>query len=157
MNSSDGGSATPTHAGPPRSGPRASYPVDRSASSRRRWFIGLSTLAVLAGLVVAYVGYHKFATPNVSGEVTAYQILDPSTVSVQFTLTRKNPGQPVACVVRGRSKDGDETGRRELLIPPGTQTQIGVRTEVHTSQPPVIGEVFGCSTTVPAYLTATAT
>ncbi|MGC4934240.1 DUF4307 domain-containing protein [Gordonia sp. DT30] len=153
MNSSDGG----TPPGPdlqdrPHSGPRASYPVPRSASSRRLWFIALSVLVVVIGVVLALIGYQKFADPDVSGEATGYQVLDPSTVAVQFTVNRADPSEPVACVVRARSKDGSETGRREVLIGPG-EVQEGHRVEVKTSQPPVIGEVFGCSTSVPAYLT----
>ncbi|RPA12120.1 DUF4307 domain-containing protein [Gordonia sp. OPL2] len=163
MNSSDGGTGSgedrPARSTPgagedrPQSGPRATYPVERSATSRRRWFIGLSALVVVVGVGLATLGYSKFASPDVSGEATGYQIVDPSTVAVQFTVTRNDPSQAVACVVRGRSLDGDESGRREILIPGGTQTQIGMRTEVITSKPPVIGEVFGCTTDVPAYLT----
>ncbi|MFW0784461.1 DUF4307 domain-containing protein [Gordonia sp. CPCC 206044] len=152
MNSSDGG--TDVGHDRPRSGPRATYPTEQSSTSRRRWFVGLSVLVVVAGVALAWLGYTKFASPDVSGEATAYQILDDSTVSVQFTVTRADPQTPVSCVVRGRSRDGDETGRREILIPAGDQTQTGVRTEVATSKPPVIGEVFGCTTHVPAYLTA---
>ncbi|MGV9710626.1 DUF4307 domain-containing protein [Gordonia sp. NPDC003424] len=153
MNSSDGGTAAPADPDAPRSGPRATYPSTQSSASRRRWFLGLSVLVVVAGVGLAWLAYNRFATPDVSGEATAYEILNPSTVSVQLTVTRKDPSRPVACVVRGRSKDGDETGRREILIPGGSQTQIGVRTEVTTSKPPVIGEVFGCTTDVPTYLT----
>ncbi|MGK2319880.1 DUF4307 domain-containing protein [Gordonia rhizosphera] len=155
MNSSDGGSDVVGDR--PRSGPRATYPTARPADSRRRWFVGLSVLVVVAGVAIAWLGYTKFAGSDVTGEVTGYEILNPSTVAVQFTLTRKDPAQQVACVVRGRSKDGDETGRREILIPSGTQTQTGVRTEVATSRPPVIGEVFGCTANVPAYLTSSTT
>ncbi|MGC4962300.1 DUF4307 domain-containing protein [Gordonia sp. DT218] len=152
MNSSDGGTDAGEDA--PRSGPRATYPSAQSSTSRRRWFIGLSALVVVVGLALAAFGYSKFANPVVSGEAAGYQIVNPATVAVQITVTRRDPGQPAACVVRGRSADGDETGRREILIPAGTQTQVGVHTEVSTSKPPVIGEVFGCTTDVPAYLTA---
>ncbi|AZG45012.1 DUF4307 domain-containing protein [Gordonia insulae] len=158
MNSSDGGTGAASGAGEdrPRSGPRATYPTAQTASSRRGWFIVLSVLVVVVGVGLAFLGFTKFATPDVSGEATGYQILNPSTVSVQFTVTRSDPGRPAACVVRGRSLDGDETGRREVLIPAGSQGQMGVRTEVTTSKPPVIGEVFGCTTDVPAYLTSSA-
>ncbi|MGW0037048.1 DUF4307 domain-containing protein [Gordonia sp. NPDC003376] len=153
MNSSDGG----TPQGPdlhdrPQSGPRATYPVEQSARSKRYWFLGLSALVVITGVVLALIGYQKFADPDVSGQATGYEILDPSTVAVQFTVNRADPTQPVACVVRARSIDGDETGRREVLIAPGV-AQEGHRVNVSTSKPPVIGEVFGCTTDVPAYLT----
>ncbi|MGV9671836.1 DUF4307 domain-containing protein [Gordonia sp. NPDC003504] len=153
MNSSDGGRPSdPDLHDRPHSGPRATYPVTQSASSRRLWFLGLSALVVITGVVLAVIGYQKFADPDVSGSATGYEILDPSTVAVQFTVNRADPSRPVACVVRARSKDGSETGRREVLIGPG-EVQEGHRVDVATSEPPVIGEVFGCTTDVPAYLT----
>ncbi|MBD0020488.1 DUF4307 domain-containing protein [Gordonia pseudamarae] len=136
------------------SGPRATYPTERSPQNRRRWFLAASTAVVIMGVALAVIGYLKYSDTDVKGEATGYEIIDSHTVAVQFTVTRSDPSQPAACVVRGRSLDGGETGRREILIPPSKNTQIGVKTTVQTSQPPVIGEVFGCSTTIPAYLKA---
>lgn len=154
MESSDGGADQPGEAGTvPRSGPRATYPVERSRSSRKRWFYVLSTVVVAAGLAIAYWGYQAFGSPDVAGEASGYQITGDNTVDVQFTVTRKEPGTAVACVIRARAKDGSEVGRREVVIPAGNETQVGVRTQVRTSAPPVIGEVFGCSPSVPPYLT----
>ncbi|GAA1481650.1 DUF4307 domain-containing protein [Gordonia sinesedis] len=156
MNASDGGTPPGSDLQDrPRSGPRASYPAAQTAASRRRWFVGLSIAVVVAGLALAVLGYQKFADPDVSGDVTAYEVLGPNTVAVQFTVTRADPGQAAACVVRARSRDGSETGRREVLIPAG-ESQVGMRTEVRTSREPAIGEVFGCTMSVPAYLTQNA-
>jgi hypothetical protein len=109
---------------------------------------------VIAGVALAVFAYFKYSDTDVKGEVTGYEVIDSQTVAVQFTVTRSDPSRPAACVVRGRSLDGSETGRREILIPPGKESQIGFKTTVRTSQPPVIGEVFGCTTTIPAYLKA---
>jgi hypothetical protein len=54
--------------------------------------------------------------------------------------------------VRARSLDGSETGRRELLVGPSDQATVQVTTEVKTSKPPVLGDVYGCGTDIPAYL-----
>nr|WP_235831543.1 DUF4307 domain-containing protein [Gordonia zhaorongruii] len=136
----------------PRSGPRATYPVERSRSSRRRWFIGLSVLVVVIGLGLAFVGFRQFGDPDVSGEATAFEIESSNSVFVQYTVNRADPGQAVTCVVRARAQDGSEVGRREILIPAGDQVQVGARTQVLTSRAAVIGEVFGCGATVPPYL-----
>ncbi len=150
MNSSDGGSDQPT------SGPRATYPVPQSSRSRRRGFFVTATLALAAAIAVSVFTYVKFGTPDVTGEASGYELLGPTAVAVQYTVTRSDPSRPAACVVRGRSKAGDEVGRREILIPPSADKQVGVRTEVTTSNPPVIGEVFGCTMSVPPYLRAAA-
>ena len=134
--------------------PAGRYPTGRSPKRRRQWLIGLSVLVVIAGVGIAWVGYSRFADPPVAGEGTGYNIGDSSTVDVSFTVTRNDPGRAVACVVRARSRDGAETGRREVLIPPGDSQQTAVESRVRTTGPPAIGEVFGCSTTVPPYLTA---
>lgn len=152
MSTSDGGHDQQT----PRSGPRATYPTDRSPSSKRRWFYGLVVLLIAAGLGIAYIGYDRFGDPEVSGQATAYDLLSPDRVAVQYTVNRNDPSQAVVCIVRARAKDGSEVGRREILVPAGTETQVGARTEVSTSQPPVIGELFGCGIDVPPYLKANA-
>lgn len=136
------------------SGPRATYPAEQSASSRRRWFYALSALVVIAGIGLAAIAYSKFSTADVSGEGNGYDIINSSTVEVLYTVTRSDPSKPAACVVRGRSFDGGETGRREVLIPPSSSSQLGVRTRVKTSAPPVIGEIFGCTIDIPDYLRA---
>ncbi|MCP2160447.1 DUF4307 domain-containing protein [Williamsia serinedens] len=134
--------------------PAGRYPTESSPQRRRRWLIGLSVLVVVAGVAIAWVGYSRFADPPVSGEGTGYDIVDGSTVDVSFTVTRSDPSEAVACVVRARSRAGDEIGRREVLIPPGDAQQTAVESRVKTTGPPAIGEVFGCTTSVPPYLTA---
>lgn len=150
MSSSDGVDDRPK----PRSGPKATYPAEQSRASRRRWFLICSTAVVIAGLVIAWAGFQRFGDPEVSGQATAHEILGSDSVAVQYTVNRADPATPVACVVRARAQDGAEVGRREILIPAGTDLQVGARTVVVTSRPPVIGEVFGCTTSVPSYLHA---
>ncbi|AUH69657.1 MULTISPECIES: DUF4307 domain-containing protein [Gordonia] len=152
MSTSDGGADQQK----PRSGPRATYPADRSRSSKRRWFYGLAVLVVVAGVGIAYLGFRQFGDPDVSGQATGYELLSSDRVAVQYTVNRNSPDDAVVCIVRARAKDGAEVGRREVLVPAGTEVQVGARTEVATSRPPVIGEVFGCTLNVPPYLSPNA-
>ncbi|WP_026919467.1 DUF4307 domain-containing protein [Gordonia shandongensis] len=148
MSTSDGGADQ----GAPRSGPKATYPTERSPKSRKRWFYFLVVLVVVISAAVAYIAFRKLGDPEVSGQATGYELLSPDRVAVQFTVNRDDPSQAVACVARARAKDGSEVGRREVVIPGSRETQVGARTIVSTSEPPVIGEIFGCSTSVPPYL-----
>ncbi|MDT5102612.1 MAG: hypothetical protein QOI25_125, partial [Mycobacterium sp.] len=70
------------------------------------------------------------------------------------SVTRKDPSRPVVCIVRARSINGGETGRREVLVPPSSQATVQVTAIVKTSQRPVVGDVYGCGTDVPSYLVA---
>jgi hypothetical protein len=118
--------------------PEARYGRSRlSRVSRRRVVIGLAVLVVAAGLVVAVIGY---------------QVIDNETVSVTISVTRSDPSRPVDCIVRVRAKDGSETGRREVLVPPSDQATVQVTTTVKSFRPPAMADIYGCGTDVPGYL-----
>ena len=136
-----------------RYGPRA----DRR---RRRWAMPLGLLlAVLTGLVAAVIGYRNLGATPVQGQTSGFTLLSsdaasyPATFAVQLRLSvvRDDPSRPAVCIVRARSRDGEETGRKEVYVPPAAGL-IELTTVVHTSRPPVTADVFGCSLQVPAYL-----
>jgi Domain of unknown function (DUF4307) len=135
--------------------PAARYGRQRlSNRSRRRWAIGLFILIIAVGVVVALVGFQRLGTGDVQGELGGYRLIDDGTAEVTITVTRKDPSRPVVCIVRARSIDGGETGRREVLVPPSSQATVQVTTVVKSSKRPVVGDVYGCGTDVPAYLVA---
>jgi Domain of unknown function (DUF4307) len=119
---------------------------------RRRVVIAVAVLAVAAGLVVAVVGYQRLGTSEVSGTLAGYRLIDDETASVTISVTRSDPSRPVDCIVRVRAKDGSETGRREVLVPPAGQATVQVTTTVKSSKPPVMADIYGCGTEVPGYL-----
>jgi hypothetical protein len=133
--------------------PEARYGRSRlSRVSRRRVVIGLAVLVVAAGLVVAVIGYQRLGTSHVAGSLAAYQVIDNETASVTISVTRSDPSRPVDCIVRVRAKDGSETGRREVLVPPSDQHTVQVTTTVKSVRPPVMADIYGCGTDVPGYL-----
>jgi hypothetical protein len=123
-----------------------------SSRSRRRVVIALAVLVVAAGTVVAVIGYQRLGTGEVAGSLAGYQVLDNETASVTISVTRADPSRPVDCIVRVRSKDGSETGRREVLVPPSNQATVQVTTTLKSSQPPAMADIYGCGTDVPGYL-----
>ena len=133
--------------------PEARYGRQQPSRRTRRWIVlGLSALVLVAGVAIASVAYTRFNSGDVKGELGGYRILDDETVEVTLSVTRDDPSQPVVCIVRGRSYDGNETGRREVLVVPSTAATVQVTTVVKTSRPPVVGDVYGCGTDVPGYL-----
>lgn len=123
-----------------------------SALPRRLLAIALAALAIATVAAIAVVGYQRFATAEVKGELYGYEVLDDQTVKVRFSVTRSEPSRSAACIVRVRSSDGSETGRREVLIPPSESATVQVTTTLKSSQPPVMGDVYGCGSDVPDYL-----
>ena len=135
--------------------PEARYGRSRlSRVSRRRVAIALGVLALAAGIAVAVVGYQRLGTSDVSGSLAGYAVIDDETASVTISVTRSDPSRPVDCIVRVRAKDGSETGRREVLVPPSDAATVQVTTTVKSSQPPAMADVYGCGTNVPSYLRA---
>ena len=137
----------------PISRPEARYGRSRLSRIPRRWVIvTLGALVVVAGLVVALIGYHRFGTSDVKGTMAGYRVIDDQTASITISVTRSDPSRPVDCIVRVRAQDGSETGRRELLVPPSDAATVQVTTTVKSFEPPVVADIYGCGTDVPAYL-----
>ncbi|OBC02379.1 hypothetical protein A5784_15800 [Mycobacterium sp. 852013-50091_SCH5140682] len=135
--------------------PVARYGRQSLPRRNRRWILAaLLALVVAAGVVLAIAAWHKFANNDVKGELTAYELVGDDSVSVTIGVTRPDPSRPVVCIVRARSLDGGETGRREILVGPSTQKTVQVTAVVKSSKPPVVGDVYGCGTDVPSYLVA---
>jgi Domain of unknown function (DUF4307) len=135
--------------------PAARYGAQRLTSRNRRWIaIGLTLAVLIAGIAVALIASQRLGAAEVKGELGGYRVLDDQTVEVTITVSRDDPSRPVVCIVRARSIDGSETGRREVLVPPSTQTAVQVTSVVKSSRAPVVGDVYGCGTDVPSYLVA---
>ncbi|MBF4194337.1 DUF4307 domain-containing protein, partial [Mycolicibacterium phlei] len=121
----------------------------------RRWLVfGVTALAVVAGVAVAVFAARQFGALEVKGELGAYRLIDDETVEVTISVTRDDPSQPVSCIVRARSLDGAEVGRREILVEPSTHATVVVDTIVKTTRKPVMGDIYGCGADVPSYLVA---
>jgi hypothetical protein len=135
--------------------PVARYGRQRlSRRSRRRVVVILSVVIVVAGAALALVAFQRLGTGAVKGERGGYELIDGATVQVTISVTREDPSRPVVCIIRARSVDGAETGRREVLVPPSSQATVQVTAVVKSSRRPVIGDVYGCGTDVPGYLVA---
>jgi hypothetical protein len=135
--------------------PAARYGRQRlTRRSRRTWAIVLFALIVVAGVALALVAYQRLGTGEVKGDLSGYQLVDDETVQVTVSVTRADPSRPVVCILRARSIDGAETGRRELLVPPSAQATVQVTAVVKSTRRPVVGDVYGCGVDVPSYLVA---
>ena len=122
------------------------------AKSWLKW--ALTGLVVLAGIGIAYIAYGKFAGGEIQGELVSFDIVDNRTIDIQFTVTRADPSQAAVCIIRPRSKDGSETGRREVYIEPSSSETVELTAPVYASHPPAMGDLYGCSLDVPDYLRA---
>lgn len=118
-----------------------------------RWPAVLTALVIALGVLIAVIGYQKLGVSDVRGDLAAYRLIDDQTAEVTISVTRTDADRPAVCIVRARSKDGSETGRREILVGPARESTVQVKALVKTSKPPVAGDVYGCGNDIPSYLT----
>lgn len=145
----------PADTEPPAGPPAGRYRTRRGP--RPRWQFAVLVGVVLAAcLGVAVTAYRNLGTAPIEAKQTGFTVLDQGRVEITFQVVRDQPRRPVVCIVRSRSIDGAETGRKEVLVAPGAANTFAT-TVLHTSRPPVTGEVFGCSYQVPPYLPSSAT
>jgi Domain of unknown function (DUF4307) len=124
----------------------------RSPSARRRWLVPVGLVfTALLGLAVAVIGYRNLGATPIKGEAVSFTLLPGNAVQVRLNVIRDEPVRAAVCIVRARSRDGEETGRKEVYVPPARGPTM-LSTVVHTSRPPVTADVYGCSFEVPAYL-----
>jgi hypothetical protein len=118
----------------------------RRRDGRRRLLLpvlfGLVILAVTLALSVKL--YRQYGDPAYEAQVIRYTGVTESQVTVDFTV-RVPPGGSATCVLRARSYDGAEVGRRTVTVSaPAGDTQVQASEPVPTTARPFIGEVLRC-------------
>jgi hypothetical protein len=136
----------------PLTTPAGRYPGARASRVTPRAALFALVTALVIGIVLALAFYARFGRTEIETGSVSFDLVNESTVTMSFSVTRADPSRPVVCIVRARSKAADETGRREILVPASDAKTAVVFTEVRTSRPPVVAEVYGCGYDVPDYL-----
>ena len=118
-------------------------------SRRTYWILGACALVVSA--FVAWVAYVNLGSAAISTQSTSFENLPDNAMEMTFEITRDDPSRPAVCIVRALALDGTESGRKEVLIPPG-DASTWMTTVIQNGAEPVTANVFGCSYQVPEYL-----
>ena len=137
--------------GPVRPASRYGRPQGPS-TGRGRIALWLGILVAAICVALAAVAYQRYETLDVEGETATFTVLDDQTVEITISVTRKDPSRPAVCIVRARSYDGAETGRREVLVGPSEAKTVQVTTTVKSFRQPAVGDIYGCGIDVPEYL-----
>lgn len=105
-------------------------------------------MVLVLGLV-AFVTYYNLGPKPIEADRTSFEQLPGDALELHMNVRRDDPDQAGVCVVRVRSIDGLETGRREVFVPAGVDS---VSTVIKSTQPPVTASVVGCSYNIPPYM-----
>jgi Domain of unknown function (DUF4307) len=113
---------------------------------RRRWIsYALSVLVMIAGVGIAYKLYQQYAQAPYQVRIISVTNLNDNQVTVLFEVT-KPAGQPALCTVLGHTRDGEQVGSAEVVVPSGgpTETTSRITYTLATTKRPVTAEVPGC-------------
>ncbi len=132
MGSTPATSATP---------PAGRYGPDPEERSRVPWLVTVVLSALVAAVVVAWVGIGALRDPVLWKDI-GFSVRGPDTIAVTFEVT-KDPDATATCRVRGLSQSYAEVGVKTVQIDPGARIQR-VTVVIPTSELAVSGTVSGC-------------
>ena len=89
----------------------------RRGSVARRWAVALGCARGARRRGGAVIGYRNLGTTPIQGEALGFSLLPGNAVQLRLNVIRDDPSRPAVCIVRARSRDGEETGRREVYVP----------------------------------------
>ena len=138
--------------------PAARYGRNRTPATGRNLggkMIAVVAVVLLVGLAVAIARY--MAADAERGDVTismvSHERVADDTLRLWVDVTRKDPGVESYCIVTAMNYEMAEVGRREILVEPGGDAVQRFAVDIPSRDLPVSGSVYGCSTTMPSYLT----
>ncbi len=131
---------------------RATTPVfppgryGRRRDGRRHWGLPilLGAVVVVASLLLAVRLYSQYGDPDYDGQIVGWTEVTPAGMTIEFTV-RVPAGGAATCLLRARSYDGAEVGRRTVTLTaqPGATTIDG-RERVATTARASHGDVLRC-------------
>ena len=123
--------------------PAGRYGSDSTSGGRPAWFAPAVVLAVLAAVVIAWLGVSTLRDP-VQWQDVGFSITGPESIDVTFQVT-KDPGATARCQVRALSRSFAEVGVRSVDVGPSADRAQRVTVRIATSELAVTGTVGRCT------------
>ncbi|HWD01220.1 MAG TPA: DUF4307 domain-containing protein [Amycolatopsis sp.] len=136
-------------AGPARPADRYGSAAKTAPKRWRRW--AFLAIALVVSFAVAWIAYVNLGQASIDAERVAFEARPGNAMQVTINVTRDDPDKPGVCIVRVRDKSGAESGRKEVLVPAGAG-HSRVSTVVKSIDLPVTADVYGCSYSIPRYM-----
>lgn len=130
-----------------RYGPDNARQNKRFRPTTRRILIAVP-LVIVVGLV-GFLAATNLTDETIEAERTSFHAVSEHAMKVNLRVSRDQPDRAAVCVVRTRSLDGVESGRREVVVPAG---ESRLSTVVTGNAEPVTVSVVGCGYDVPSYM-----
>lgn len=118
----------------------------RRRSGRRRRALPIILLAlVIGGSVLLSVRlYEQYGQTDYQAQIVGWDDPTDTSLTIRFTV-RVPAGKAAACTLRARDFNGNELGRRDVVVRPvGDATTIDAEEPVTTTGRAAVGDVLGC-------------
>ena len=124
--------------------PPGRYGRRRDGRRHRALPIALAAVVVAVSVLLAVRLYRQYGDPDYDARIVGWTDVTPAAMTIEFTV-RVPEGGAATCVLRARSYDGAEVGRRTVTLAaaPGATTIEG-RERVTTSARASHGDVVRC-------------
>jgi hypothetical protein len=124
--------------------PPGRYGRRRSGRPRRVLPIALLVLVVAASLLLSVRLWQQYGRTDYEAQIVGWEEPSAASMIIEFKV-RVPAGQPASCVLRARDYNGNEVGRREVVVrPTGAATEIQTKEPVPTTARGSVGDVLGC-------------
>jgi hypothetical protein len=134
--------------------PEGRYGAEHQSGPKPRWRRrAYLAIALVVSFGIAWIAYVNLGAAPIDAERIAFTETGPDTVQVTIDVTRDQPDRFGDCIVTARDISGAESGRKEILVPPGAES-MKMSTVIRSIGKPVTADVFGCSYDVPRYLSS---
>lgn len=121
----------------------------RRRSGRRRRALPIILLALVIGgsLLLSVRLYHRYGQTDYQAQIVGWDKPTDAKLTIRFTVTVP-AGKAALCTLRARDFNGNELGRRDVVVrPAGDATTIDAEEAVPTTARAVVGDVLGCRPT----------
>jgi len=123
--------------------PAGRYGPTRAAGRRPAWVVPAGVVAVLAAVVLVWLGTSDLRDP-VQWQDVGFSIAGPERIDVTFEVT-KDPGATVRCAVKALSRSFTEVGIGSVELGPSADRVQRVTVTVATAELAVTGTVDTCA------------
>ena len=118
----------------------------RRRSGRRRRVLPAVVLAlvVAVALLLTVRLWQQYGRTDYQAQIVGWDEPGATSLTIEFRV-RVPAGRPADCLLRARDYQGNELGRREVVVrPAGNATEIRARETVPTTARASVGDVLGC-------------
>jgi hypothetical protein len=124
--------------------PPGRYGRRRAGGRRRTLPIVVLALVVAASVLLSVRLYQRYGQTDYQGQIVGWQKPTAAQMIIKFTV-RVPAGEAASCELRVRDYDGNEVGRRTVLVRAGPDaTVIEAEEPVNTAHLGAVGDVLHC-------------